>query len=853
MRFTIKFISLCFVAACFTVAVQSAETPNISQLKKQCEKITPQQRQLAKAAGYNIDEICSRLESFDLKDGEKDDEKDVKQQVSRDAKLTTDERGVITEAEEPELDIESLMLSDEELEDLLDAEQKDEDAVEEEEEEELKPFGYEIFASVPTTFAPATDIATPANYIIGTGDKLSIQLVGGNNQSFELDVSRNGSIAIPELGSIQVSGLTFDEAKELIKSRVEQKIIGVTPLINLAELRTIRVFVLGEAYQPGSYSVSSLSTMTNAILVSGGITEIGSLRNVQLKRKGELVTTLDLYDLLLKGDTSSDTTLMPGDVIYIPPVGDTVSIKGGVKRPAIYEINNESQLSDVLQLAGGISSRAYSRIVSVERPNQTGFVTALEFDLSSGIDNYDPVDGDLIEVHEILDESENVITLSGHFHRPRNLSWKEGLMLGQVIRSAQDFQEGVDLNAGLIVRKKMPLRQKTVVAFSIAEVLAGGQDKNIVLHPEDEIISFDMYEDRQELLDELKEAISNQTNVGELMSMVQISGNVKYPGDYPFGNGMTVRDLIYLAGGMKEATYLGRAEISRRIISNDGVANIEHININLDELLTEHEQFTLQPRDKLSVYVTPEYQENRTIEIAGEVRFPGEYEFSRGETLSQVINRAGGFTNLAHVQASIFTREELREIEAKNLRDLQRQLEREVAASELGEQSSGARTSSSSVSNAQVLLDSLEETEALGRLIIQLNKIMSGENDDILLKDGDMLVVPPFRQEISVVGEVQKVSSHIHNEIWTFDDYIAGSGGFTNRADTDRVYVVRADGSIFLPNQGSWLSHQQTLISAGDTIVVPLEADRIKTLTLWTSVSQIVYQLALGAAAVTRL
>jgi len=297
---------------------------------------------------------------------------------------------------------------------------------------------------------------------------------------------------------------------------------------------------------------------------------------------------------------------------------------------------------------------------------------------------------------------------------------------------------------------------------------------------------------------------------------------------------------------------MGRAEITRRDLSDDSKLSVNHINVDLKTLLTEENQFNLNPRDKLSIYVTPEYQEQLAIEVSGEVRFPGSYEFKRGETLAQVIRRAGGFTDLAHVEASVFTRVELKLMEEKLLRDLQRQLEREVAATELGEQAAGGKTSSVS-SNAQELLGSLEETEAIGRLVIKLDKIISGTEDDIILKDGDTLVVPTFRQEVSVVGEVQKGSSHMFNGEWLLDDYIDGSGGFTDRADQDRIYVVRADGSVFLPNQGGWLSHQNSLVSAGDTIVVPLEADRIKTLTLWTSISQIIYQLSLGAAAVSRL
>ncbi len=857
MRVNLVFLFLwLFTLLSYVTSVNAAEV-NVSQLKSQCEKITPQQRQMAKAAGYDIDTICSSLNNIGKGLAATDDDEDKKSVYSRDAVVETDERGVIDSALENDVSLENLLLSDEELEalqeeqDLEDADMQEE---EEEEEEVLERYGYGLFSGIPTTFAPATDIAIPANYMVGPNDIFNIQLLGNTNDNLELKVDRNGVINFPELGAIVLTGLNFSEAQQLIQQRVADQMIGVTAIIALGEIRSIRVFVLGEAFKPGSYTVSSLSTMTNAIFVSGGISDIGSLRSIQLKRNGETITTLDLYSLLLKGDTSGDARLLPGDVIFIPPVGATVSIKGEVTRPAIYEIKDEKTLRATIDLAGGLSSNAYPNIVSVERNNISGFASVLDIDLTDKIsDNYEAQNGDVVSVHSIVEDYEDVITLSGHFHRPRSLKWNEELKISDVIKSVMDFKDDVDLSIGLIIRKKMPLREISILSFSLNNLLLKNSTADdLSLYPLDEIIVFDKTEDRAIQLEELTEKISRQTSRGHLVQTVQVSGNVQYPGIYPLAQKMQVTELIDLAGGLKEATYLGRAEVTRRDISENSNATVNHINIELDSLLNGENKFELQARDKLSIYVTPEYQEELTIEIAGEVRFPGNYEFKRGETLSQVIYRAGGFTQLAHREASIFTREELRLTEAKLLRDLQRQLEREIAASELGDQSAGAKMNAAA-GDATELLDALEETEALGRLVIKLDKIMSGTDDDILLKAGDMLIVPAFRQEVSVVGEVQKGSSHMYNKEWLLDDYIDGSGGFTDRADQDRIYVVRADGSVFLPNQGGWLSHQNSMVSAGDTIVIPLEADRIKTLTLWTNVSQIIYQLALGAAALTRI
>ena len=230
--------------------------------------------------------------------------------------------------------------------------------------------------------------------------------------------------------------------------------------------------------------------------------------------------------------------------------------------------------------------------------------------------------------------------------------------------------------------------------------------------------------------------------------------------------------------------------------------------------------------------------------------FPGLYEFKQGETLSQVITRAGGFTSMAYIQAALFTRADLKKQETKRLEELREKMREDIAASELEDAAAGR---GSSLKDAESLLNALSETEALGRLVISLEDIVTGKKDDIQLKDGDRLIVPTFRQEVSVIGEVQHSTSHIYNDDWTLDDYLEKSGGLTNRADDDRIYVVKADGSVFLPNQSGWLTHQNDMLSPGDTIVVPLDTDRIKSLTLWTNVSQIIYQLALGAAAINNL
>ena len=858
---------------------------NINQIKQQCNNITPQQRQMAKAAGYDVDSLCSSVRSSANQASSAEYAQPVQTVVPRNAQLITSPRGTIESATS------SIPAKDKGYQ-----------------SSKLKRYGYDLFAGTPTTFAPVTNIPIPVDYIVGPGDSFQIELLGKLSQSYEVSVNRNGAINFPELGPISVAGLKYTQAKELIEQKIAEQMIGVRGVITLGELRSIRVFVLGEAYTPGSYTVSSLSTITNAIIASGGITEIGSLRKIQLKRQDKVVATLDLYDFLQKGDTTNDVRLLPGDVIYIPTVGDTVGIKGEVKRPAIYELKDNKSLRNLIRLAGGYSANAFPNISHISRKHKNGYTTVVDVDLSKLKSNRQKVkNGDVVEVSTVLQEMDNIVKLSGAFQRPRAIQWSKGLRLSDVVNSVKDFKGDVDLNIGLIVRQELPLKHISVLHFDLKGILAGDKNSDVVLQPMDEVLTFAWatnegertfeqelmtYQQEQQKLRRLEQVeidsnqkrrvdsgeqadlaqeleeklrshnrrtavlvsiikrLKEQTSSGGLIRIVDVSGNIRFPGTYPLTKEMTARDLVLLAGGLKEASYLGNAEITRRDLSNNESAKIVHFNINLSEELTGKEEFSLAPKDKLAVYTTPEYREKLAIQLEGEVRFPGLYEFRRGETLSQVIERAGGFTSMAHINAAIFTRRDLKIQEAKRLEELKMKMREDIAASELENAEAGR---GGAIQDAEALLNALTKSEAIGRLVVSLEDIVTGRTDDIHLKDGDRLLVPTFRQEVSVVGEVQHSTSHLFNDEWTLDDYLEKSGGYTQRADDDRIYVVRADGSVFLPNQSNWLSHQNEMLNPGDTIVVPLDTDRIKSLSLWTSVSQIVYQLALGAAAISNL
>ncbi|MBD3368616.1 MAG: sugar transporter, partial [Candidatus Eisenbacteria bacterium] len=334
---------------------------------------------------------------------------------------------------------------------------------------DLRQFGYELFAGAPTTFAPATDIPVSPDYIIGPGDEVVVQLYGKTNRTTTLTVDRDGVIAFPELGPITVAGLTFREMKETIARDVERRMIGVEVSVSMGRLRSIRIFVLGEVFQPGSYTVSGLSTLTNALLASGGVRKIGSLRDVQLKREGELVATLDLYDLLLEGDTSGDVRLMPGDVVFVPPVGPMVGVAGEVLRPAIYEIDDGTTVAELLELAGGFTPTAHDGLLQLERVEKSGRTT---YDLSlAATDLWTVQDGDLVKVYPVRDREENVVFLTGNVVRPGKRQHFDGMRVLDLIPESEDLLPETYFDYALIERENELTREPEYVGFDLGGAL----------------------------------------------------------------------------------------------------------------------------------------------------------------------------------------------------------------------------------------------------------------------------------------------------------------------------------------------------------------------------------------------
>ena len=803
-----------------------------------------------------------------------------------------------------------------------------------EEVKELAPFGYDVFANSPQTFAPTMDIAIPSGYMVGPGDRISIQIFGKESNELELEVNREGQIVFPQHGPFMVSGLSFSEMKLLLSAKIKEKIIGVDVVIGMASLRSMRIFVLGDAFKPGPYSLSSLSSITHAIFAAGGISDIGSLRNIQLKRAGKLIKTLDLYELLIFGDSSNDVLLQSGDVVFISSVGNTVSIDGEVRRPAIYELKSGDDFSDVALMAGGLLPSAYAKSTIVERYNQNNLRSVINLDFTNAKQMSTKVHaGDNIRVMKAAEMFSESVTLIGSITRPGKYQWQQGQKITDLLPQVHShLLANADLNYSLIIREIDIASNIEVHQFSLAKAITSPNSKdNIQLQPHDKVLIFSQVEKRsdnvleldmlaftqeelfikeqqlakkkfktklfwleygdQEKLSELDEEKNNEADLinqsieqmsggqvkevvdikelelfsrqrlllpiiqklkrqgasGQPIQLVEIDGSVKFPGVYPLSVQGKVDDLVAAAGGLDESAYLTRAEITRSQFTSQKVSK-DTLYIDLAAALNDDESanLLLQSKDRLNIHQIPAWSENHIIELRGEFVFPGKYTIRRGETLSDLIDKAGGFTRFAYQQGSVFTRVKLRELEQQNLIKLAGDLRIEMASKSLSDQNF-----SQSYSDVQKMLQDLTKLQPVGRLVLNLPRIIETNDYDVLLESGDVLYVPTIKNSVNVIGQVQVSSSHIYDASLNAEDYLAQSGGSKKRADEGRIYIISANGSIKLMQSGNWFSSDASSdVKPGDTVVVPLDTEYMDNISLWTSVTTIIYNSAVALAAI---
>ncbi|CAL6171539.1 SLBB domain-containing protein [Vibrio alginolyticus] len=799
------------------------------------------------------------------------------------------------------------------------------------EQEELKRFGLDLFAGSPSTFAPISDVPVPANYTVGAGDEIIVQLFGKENETHRLRVNRAGTINFPSLGPVNVAGMHFSDVRDSLTQRVKEQMIGVRSDISLGELRTMQVFVMGDAYKPGAYTVSALTTISQAIYYSGGFGESGALRDIQLKRDGKIIRKLDMYDLLLKGDASNDVRLLPDDVVLIGSVNDTVSIEGEINRPAIYEVKAGETYQQLIQMAGGFTANAHVEQLEIKRYASHGAREALTLDFNKTQDRQSKVkNGDAIKILKKSEELTRYVQIEGDVRHPGYVEWRNGLRVADLFKSVDSaFNSTADVNYAVVVREINPQRDIEVFQLSLANaILSPGSQDNLKLHSRDRILVFNRFNNEdldtlatqeavakaktleqaqeQAELEQQKEQevmsssvsvshsangtlnnpstteqakpakiifrgkeiteedfeklkqntrrtllapvllqLQQQSRLGLAPQIAEVFGEVKHPGRYPITPRMTVSTLIEAAGGLTYNAFTINAELARTAINNaDERAYIDVERIDLRKAIqgSASDDAVIVGRDRLNILEKPNVKLQSTVTLQGEVRFPGTYTVRQGETLSELLDRAGGLTEFAHPQGAIFTREALRLQEQKLLNQYAADMRKETAKKTFRADSNIG----SVISDPEKTLAFVEEasrSKALGRMVVQLNRILKGErSDDFMLEDGDFLFVPTFRNTVSIMGEVQVPITYLLDNKLDVDDYLNKAGGAKKQADEDRIFVVRADGSVYKPSSGYWFGNNKEELKAGDTIVVPIDTDYRDALSTWTAATQILYQ-----------
>ncbi|WP_369920463.1 SLBB domain-containing protein [Marinomonas polaris] len=773
----------------------------------------------------------------------------------------------------------------------------------------LTQFGYDVFGNNSLGLTIVDNLPVPLDYQMGPGDVISVQTFGKTNQNLSLTIDRDGSINLPDIGPIAVAGQTFAQLRKQLNDVIKNKTIGVDVSVTMGAMRTMQVYIVGEAMQPGAYNVNGLTTITQALIASGGVKKSGSLRHIQLMRKGKVVSDFDLYDLLIKGDTSKDVRLSSGDTLFIPVRKNRIAIEGQVARPAVYETKDDTTVDQLLSLAGGAKPQAYLSRVSVRRTSSNG-LQQFTLDLSSPMGRgFKLRNGDKINLSAVSMSLKNAVAVRGEVVRQGALNFKPGMKVSDAIGSIDDgLKQTADLNYALLVREVNANQDIEVYQFSLLDALTY-QDSaaNLTLQEKDQIFVFDnglaqdywfgsyanskvksasgsgkarealdvetgavvtKEEDttlniagteevsdaaelrkasREALLKPIMERLKEQASYGSPAKVIEVSGAVKFPGLYPQAKNANVASLLAAAGGLTQDAYLGSAELSRRVIK-DNRSTFDRMNFSLKDAISGKYPVALSAQDHLIVKTQPGWEEGMVVELQGEFVFPGTYTFKRGETLKDVIERAGGFTEFAYPSGAVFSRERLKRQEAERLKFLNAQLKQEISAMSLRRQGS---TSVSDPAQAIAVVDQLDNVVPVGRLVVDLNYAVKGDKlANLMLEKGDKLFVPALNPVVSIVGEVQFSSNHTFNPNLTVEDYIASAGGTKRQADTDRIYIVKANGSVELPNNSFWFSRDYDPLEPGDTIIVPINTDYLDGLSTLSTATQILYQIGVAWSAI---
>jgi protein involved in polysaccharide export with SLBB domain len=699
----------------------------------------------------------------------------------------------------------------------------------------LKRFGSELFTRDTSTSTRTRDNAvmsrgesgrdTPLDvplgpdYIVGPGDTLTITLWGGLTQTFTRVIDRDGRILLPDAGSLDVAGLALSRVQALVEGALQPQFRNAQIAVTVSQLRSVRVYVVGDVLRPGGFDISALATPLSALYAAGGPTAAGSLRILRHYRGQSLVDEIDLYDFLLHGLRGKSAGFESGDTLLVPPVGPQVAISGAIKRPAIYELKpGETSLAAIVENAGGFTAAVSPDHIAIERIAAGHQRETVSVDLSAAHDpaaihtllaGFSAQDGDRVRIASIPPYSERLIYLEGHVVRPGRQPFRDGLRLSDVLRNDQDMLPE-PASHGEIVRLVPPDLHAETIAFDIPDVLVG--NTNVDLHPFDTIRIFGRY----------------QVDAPR----VTIHGEVLRPGSYPLSKDMTAAQLVRMAGGFKSDALVDIADLTSYTINagNKVVGNLTAIHIGAAVAGTDPAaDIALKRGDILTIHQITGWNDiGESVTIQGQVAYPGSYGFREGERLSSVLRRAGGFRETAYPAGAVLVRESVRELEQKSREELIRQIETGSAAARLAPNLGGDSAANLQLIQAQQdqVLSHLKSDPPSGRLVVHLSADIdswSNTDADIELRRGDILTIPKRPGFVLVTGQVYNITALTFAPGKTAAWYLSHAGGTNTTANRKEIFIIRANGSVLGRNSGGWFDSNvlSTKLDPGDVVVVP--------------------------------
>jgi polysaccharide export outer membrane protein len=744
---------------------------------------------------------------------------------------------------------------------------------------DLPVFGTDLFRNTPSTFAPVDNAPVTPDYIIGPGDQILINGWGQINVSLDLTVERNGTINIPRVGTINVSGLKYQDLVPHLKTVFGRVYRNFELTATLGQLRSIQIFVVGQARRPGTYTVSSLSTLVSAIFSAGGPSNTGSMRSIQLKRANRVIVDFDLYDLLLTGDKSRDAALMQGDIVQFSAIGSLVAVAGAVNRPAIYELKQNTPLFDVIRWAGGLATTAQGQKVTVERIEERKSRTVEEFGLDVAGLSKPLKDGDLVTVHSLVPRFDNAVTLRGNVAQPGRFPWRQGMTVRDLIPEKEAL-----LSRDYLTRRNQIVGLDDGVANILRQQSATGtrltvDDLNQRRKPPEELDAT-MGDALRRIQAESEAArflnpnqgvntsqLSRQQDAARSLEQPQLQLRLQQQQQREESAKLEAAktDALRLVNQIRPPTHEVNWDyaVIERINPQDLATTLVPFNLAKALEGDPQQNLALQRGDIITIFSKADIQvpvsrKTKYVRLEGEFNHAGVYEMRPGETLRQLMVRVGGLTPNAYLFGAVLTRESTRVEQQKNIDEALSRLERDIQRYNIvraqnvtsPEDAAALRQQSE---NQEQLVSRLRQIRATGRIVLELPEDADIRDvPDVTLEDQDRILVPAPPSMVSVFGSVYSENSFIYKPEKQVADYLGQAGGPTRSADQSSVYVLRADGSVLSKQQSGFFlnSFNRKRLMPGDSIVVPEELDRTTIMRGLKDIAQIFYQFGLGAAAI---